>query len=214
MMGSGYVSIPFVQVFSYPWCWSFVSWPFQVVGGFFEVAPSTLTAWVNFLSLHDPGCAYVNNSLVVLLVMMGSMYVSILFVLEAIHFVLRACVKSLLDAESMCQKPTWCWEHVSQAYLMLRAWVVPSGCGGQTLICSESALSFQGVSGGRYSRAFTRSPSIPTCIIKVWKRADSIIFVPFTFISIFIFSLEAEHEWDYTWSFRLWAEVSFPFNTL
>jgi len=128
-----------------------------------------------------------------------------------------------LNAESMCQKPTWCWEHVSKAYLMLRtcahslldrAWVVPSGCGGQTLICSESALSFQGVSGGRYSRAFTRSPSIPTCIIKVWKRADSIIFVPFTFIWIFIFSLEAEHEWDYTWSFRLWAEVSFPFNTL
>lgn len=88
-------------------------------------------------------------------------------------------------------KPTWCWEHVSKAYLMLRtcahslldrAWVVPSGCGVLALICSESTLSFQGVSGGRYSRAFTRSPSIPTCIIKVWKKANSIIFVLFIFI--------------------------------
>ena len=31
---------------------------------------------------------------------------------------LRACVKSLLDAENMCPKPTWCWEHVPKAYLI------------------------------------------------------------------------------------------------
>ena len=135
-----------------------------------------------------------------------------------------SCCKQYTLCWEHVPKPTWCWEHVSKAYLMLRtcahslldrAWVVPSGCGVLALICSESTLSFQGVSGGRYSRAFTRSPSIPTCIIKVWKKANSIIFVLFYFHLKFKFSLEAgsEHEWGYTWSFRLWAEVSFPFNT-
>ena len=108
--------------------------------------------------------------------------------------------QSLADAESMCQKPTWCWEHVPIAYLMLRtcaqslldrAWVVPPGCGGRALICRKSALSFQGVSC-RYSCAFTRSPSVPL-ETRAWsgcEKADSIIFVLFTLICSFIFLLK------------------------
>ena len=106
---------------------------------------------------------------------------------------------SLLDAESMC------W-----------AKVVSSGCGGRALICSKSTLSFQGV-GCCHSRAFTRSPSNPleTC---AWSGCEKLI-VSFSYLNMNLkikFSLESgsEHEWGYAWSFRLWAEVSFPFNTL
>jgi hypothetical protein len=110
--------IPFRASFylSYPWCWSFVAWPFQGVSfSPFWNSTSTLDAdsvrfatW-SFQDVRARMSAAMHNVI---------LYVSILFVLEAIHFMLRACAKSLLDAESMCPKPTWCWEHVSQAYLI------------------------------------------------------------------------------------------------
>jgi hypothetical protein len=143
----------------------------------------------------------------------------------------------------MCQEPTWCWEHVSQAYLMLRAcvpslldraWVVPSGCGGHTLICSESALSKV-----HYlfvivllleARVF---PLKNACMIRAWKKlivsffahSDKVSHYPWSLARVGLCMIFQVVCWGYPFHsirgvesfiylFRMWAGIIFVLSPM